>query len=300
MTFDEFKKKVVQDLKHMFPKGVQAELYNVTKNNSTEVTGIMIKSEENPIAPIIYIEAYYNLYKQGMEFEAILKHIYSVWEESHQKSNSWQMESLLNKEKMKQKIMLKLINYKDNEELLKTIPHRKFLDLAVVYYFMLDMGENGIALINHLYCNVLKMNEAELYGCACENYLKQMSVVVESLDNIIANILGCDLEAEWLAGETKKSSEMYIITNRKSSYGAVSILFLNELIKVKYCDILEQDLYILPSSVHEVLVVPIFTEAKEELKSMVYEINRTKVLKEERLSDNVYCYYHKDGVINIV
>ena len=68
------------------------------------------------------------------------------------------------------------------------------------------------------------------------------------------------------------------------------MLFFEEY--MKYFDILEQDLYIFPSSVHEVLVVPIFTDQKEELKSIVRDINRTEVSKEERLSDNVYRYYH--------
>ena len=115
MTFDEFNKKVVQNLKPMLPERVHVELHNTTKNNNTEVVGIMIKSEDNALAPIIYLEVCYKLYKEGMEFEEILKQIYRVWEENCKKNSGFQVESLLNKEKLKEQVMLKLINYKENE-----------------------------------------------------------------------------------------------------------------------------------------------------------------------------------------
>lgn len=58
---------------------------------------------------------------------------------------------------------------------------------------------------------------------------------------------------------------------------------------------------ILPSSIHEVLLVVYEEElCMEELKEMVRHVNQTEVAKEEILSDNVYIYSRKTDKISIV
>ena len=93
---------------------------------------------------------------------------------------------------------------------------------------------------------------------------------------------GRDDDGEW--GE-----EMYVLSNRIRSYGAAAILYDNRLEGIGAY--LKSNYYVLPSSVHEVIVIPEHAAVgKEELSAMVAEINRTQVEAEEVLSDRAYYY----------
>ena len=70
--------------------------------------------------------------------------------------------------------------------------------------------------------------------------------------------------------------------------GAASMLFENELHEL--AENLGSDLYILPSSVHEVLAVSAASESPEELAEMVVQVNKEEVSLDERLSNQVYHY----------
>ncbi len=83
---------------------------------------------------------------------------------------------------------------------------------------------------------------------------------------------------------------MKVLTNSKRSSGAVCILYPGVLEEVA-AERMGGDFYIIPSSVHEVILLPDDGRLLEEnLKEMIFEVNRTKVDPEEVLSDNLYYY----------
>ena len=94
-----------------------------------------------------------------------------------------------------------------------------------------------------------------------------------------------------MIAEIPPEQTMWVISNEKGINGAASMLYENELHEL--AENLESDLYILPSSVHEVLAVSTELTDPEELAQMVAEVNMQKVALEERLSNQVY-HYDKD------
>ena len=82
---------------------------------------------------------------------------------------------------------------------------------------------------------------------------------------------------------------MYVMTNTRGINGAACLLYKNAL--ARFAQKLKQDLFLLPSSVHEVILVPKSDILKkEDLSEMVREINKTEVSPKEVHSDTVYVY----------
>ena len=63
---------------------------------------------------------------------------------------------------------------------------------------------------------------------------------------------------------------------------------------------MEKDLIILPSSIHEVLLLPDDGDISyAEMSRLVTHINRSEVPKEDRLSNQVYLYSRNTGDITM-
>lgn len=82
--------------------------------------------------------------------------------------------------------------------------------------------------------------------------------------------------------------QLYVVTNSTSMNGFSTIFY------PKFLDTLASEVgrfFILPSSLHEALIVPetLGTDV-ESLYQMVCEINKTQVAPADRLTDNVYWY----------
>lgn len=196
------------------------------------------------------------------------------------------------------KITLKLINYEENKKLLERLPHRKFLDMAIVYQYVMETGqkESATVLINYFHMKIWEVQERDLYECACRNYRKLTPVMVENIKCVIAELLEESM-LDIPLDEGEDMAPLYVVTNRAKLNGAASMVFISELRDSS--DVFEQDLYILPSSIHEVLVLPVQYADIKELRWMVKEVNGT-LLPEEKLSDQVYRYCCKSGKIEIV
>ena len=86
---------------------------------------------------------------------------------------------------------------------------------------------------------------------------------------------------------------MYVLTSKDSIFGAISMFYPNGLKEL--AKELGSDLYILPSSIHDVIVLPAQEEIDADmLKDMVHRVNKDYVDVEELLSDSVY-YYKKES-----
>ncbi len=94
------------------------------------------------------------------------------------------------------------------------------------------------------------------------------------------------------------SDDFYILTNKYRTLGAAVMLYEDVLADI--ADEFDNNLYVLPSSIHEVFIVPDYVKGAEELREIVAEANATVVKKNEILSDKVYFYEKKSGKLSIV
>ena len=294
MNFEEFKEKIRADLSNLFSEGTKIQIKKIVKNNNVSYTGLLVEASENNIAPVIYLEPFYEDYEYGKPLDGIIEEICKVYR-ANRVDTKRDMKWFLDWNSVKKGIGLKLINYEGNRQLLEDVPHRQFLDLAIVYEYVIKEENEpiGTILLHNHHMQLWGVNEDALYSCACENYQTLMPVTIRSMVDVLSDVIG-----KFGIGELPDDdSEMYVISNEMMVHGAGNLLFLKEY--EEKAEILKRDLYIFPSSLHEIIVLPAEKGEASELAWIVKDVNRTQVDKEEQLSDNVYYYNHVDGTVRI-
>ena len=133
-----------------------------------------------------------------------------------------------------------------------------------------------------------------MYEFACKNYLKLHPVHLQNMQELITTLIQAN---ELSIEELQKEMNMLIVTSQEYLNGAIMMMFPEVLKPI--AEMWGQDLYILPSSIHEVLVLPKSEFEVHELKEMVLEVNLSQVTIEERLSDNVYSFSVESGNVEI-
>ncbi|MBP3384264.1 MAG: hypothetical protein J6M22_02255 [Firmicutes bacterium] len=167
---------------------------------------------------------------------------------------------------MKSKIIPTLVNTSANAEMLSTVPHRQMLDLSVVYR-IIEEDESGFsaALVTEDLLRELKLDFEELEAIGLENFSRQYGAETFELTDTLK-----------------------VMTNRLRLFGATGILY-GELLK-ETSDSFGRDFYIVPVSVHEMMLVPEGAMSTEALKEILKEGNRNIASAEEFLSENIYRY----------
>ncbi len=296
MEYGEFIKKVKNGLSAYFGKDTKVTLKKVNKNNGVILDGIIILGQHEMIAPTIYLESFYMDYLKGKSLGDIIMEIIAIYEQNRVKENI-DLDFFMKYEAVKGRIFQKVINYQKNEKRLQKVPHIRFLDLAIVCYFayMNDFLGNGSIQIEKEHLQEWGISEEELFENARKNTIEKLGVELRGMDEILLEMLSDSIEKD-AEEETQKLLEhmdngvpMYVMTLRGRFFGATCICYQEFMEKfAKKC---KKDFYILPSSIHELILVPDSGKEKaSSLKSMVQEVNATHVSEEEQLSDNVYFY----------
>lgn len=308
MSFEEFKREVVERILEYLPdsfKGADVSLNVVTKANDVRLTGLTILRSGCNMAPTIYLEKFFEMYEGGDNIGVILRRIADV-RVANDASDIVSVSEILDFEFCKERILPRLYGAELNKAVMEERPYTLIGDFAVFYIVCIDETEDGIMSIpiNNQMIKSWGVNIDEIHDIAVNNLskandgtFKKMSEVMKELmlPQMIAEMGGDEEMAEKLFDDMfgAESNPMYILSNTKNVNGATILLdktYMNNIV-----DKLGTDFYILPSSIHEVLIVPANVMSPDELASMVYEINRAQVQEEERLSDHVYMYSKETG-----
>ncbi|MED9903726.1 MAG: DUF5688 family protein [Lachnospiraceae bacterium] len=307
MEFNEFIEKTKNSICRFLGDLGSAETKEVIKNNGVILHGIIITGAGEAISPTIYLDAFYEEYRRGKPFGSIVHEIIKIYEEN-KVSHEINLDFFMDYNAVRGRIFQKVIHYDKNRKLLHNLPHKRFLDLAVVCYYayMNDfLGRGSIQIeIGHL--DKWGISEEELFADARENTLKKLGAEVRSMDEILLEMMEEQLETadtrqlkNMLDNRTEQEIPMYIMTLRGRYFGAACICF-EEMLK-SFSDRCGKSFYILPSSVHELILIPESgREEPETLKNMVREINADHVLLEEQLSDNIYYFDISKNEVSLI
>lgn len=292
MEYNEFKESVMKELKVKLEGEADVSLKEVTKNNGVVLDGLVIARSDSKIAPTFYINDLYDVYQNGREFDEVLDFLMDSYEE-HAFEFSFNPADFEDFSNMKDKLMLKVVNSKLNEKLLGNIPHRDFLDLSICYYVLIKDAkfESGSILINNDHADMWGVDEETLFEIAKENTRKNLGKDFLSMYEMMCELMAKRGEDEEFIKEALKpiDDKMFVLTNNTRQFGATCILY-NDVLK-EIADEKESNLIILPSSVHELIVLFSDTESSiGELNEMVLQVNENHVLPQEILSDHVYVY----------
>lgn len=286
MNMNEFAKKMVRAVQAELGEAYNVEIKEVRKNNGVLLKGLLITTGSHNVVPTIYLEHFWRAYEEGTTFAETVRRILHIYGKDTP-ARAIDMNFFREFEKVKDRICYRLVGFTGNRELLQDIPHVEFLDLAICFFYAYKgeaLGEGSI-LIHNSHMELWNTSTAELMRLAAQNtpllFPWQCSTMEEVLEEV------ADMESEELgqAGE----AVMRVLTNRQRLNGAICLLYQGVLERL--AEEHATDFYILPSSVHEVILLADKGDiAPGKLKAMIVQVNRTQVAPEEVLSDSLYRY----------
>lgn len=293
MEYQEFICAIEKKMNGMLEGGVKASLYTAVKNNGKVKKGMLIEAPGVNISPTIYLEEFYQRFTGGESMDEIVGDILSFYE-AIRCGQSWNASRIERYESIRDKIVFKLIHTEKNREILDDIPHMEMLDLSIVFYVLLDISQQGTATmtVGNQHMQSWNVTKEQLFSLACENAKRllpaQLFTMQQAVDEILHSAHGG--KKNLLEGAQGTDEDfMYVLSNPIRSLGAACIAYPEVLDMAG--KILEDDYYVLPSSVHEVVLVPKSRGMEpQEMDAMVVEINETQVEEEEILSNHAYIY----------
>ena len=277
MNYEKFKEEFAQRFRDYLPKPYNTwtlKLCTVPKVNGFVEAINLLPENEAAAVPNLYVSDLYEAYQFYGDMDEMLKKAAEAFVIGMKYTR--QAAQQLDLEDPRGHIVYMLINTEMNGELLKDVPHRSFLDLTIIYRLIVDCPGEGFnsAILDHRMAEQYQLDEEELFRIAAENTPRLMPPIVESI-----------------------SESFYLLTNRQRTLGASALL---------YQDILEcaaekmgADLFLLPSSIHEVFLIPDAGQNRAMMRRTVVEANQSVVKKSEVLSDNVYHYCRATGALTV-
>ncbi|MBR1854030.1 MAG: hypothetical protein IJ794_12960 [Lachnospiraceae bacterium] len=284
-----FAEAVSRNISKRMGEPYEVKLQEVRKNNGVLLQGLIILSKEKNLSPTIYLNSFWEMYISGTSLERILGMIIEVYEQNIP-SKSVDMSFFREFEKVRPKICYKLVNTRRNRALLEQVPHVELLDLSLCFYYAYAdqaLGE-GIILIRNDHMGMWNCTTEMLMREAVDNTPRLYPKKLFQMGEIMREYTGEQFEVP-----------MKVLTNSVKCNGATSIVYPGVLKEI--AEQIGENLYILPSSIHEVILLPAGEcNDEDKLKEMIHEVNRACVEPEEVLSDSLYFYdYQKNRLDNL-
>lgn len=295
MKYEEFKTNLIEELKDFYGADATVELTTATKNNGIHLDGIIIRIGETNVAPIIYLQQYYEEYmeNENISIDEIVGRIVELRERHELQDADGVIGKITDWIYVKEHVYPMLISTEDNKEMLSSLVTKPFLDLSVIFYIRLEdtlqMGGEATVKVTKEMLSLMKVTEIELFDAAMNN-MKSDGYNVQDIFSVIMGI------TDETIPDDENCEKMFVMTNADKRYGAAGLLNITSIVE----KIGDKSCFLLPSSLHEILVVPENDEIDVQiLKTMVVEVNTTSVAEEEKLSDSVYYYSSTSGTITI-
>lgn len=278
MKYEEFKEKLVKGIEEKVAAKYLEGSYKVNckrvpKNGKMKDGLSILRPLENvSFAATLYVEDLYQEFCNGlpMHLQDMIDHVTDtlcnakIPDEVKEVVNFWNDE-----EEVKSRIYFEFVNYERNKEMLETIPHRLYMDIAVLYRIYIYSNENGDICSTKVQNDMLDhyhLTEEELYQLALQNTPRLFPAMI--MDNFMPTFK--------------------ILTHEMTTEGSVVILY-PKLLK-NLAEQFNSDLYLLPASVDEFLAMSTKHAELEDLQPIVQAVNETCVSENEYLSDSVYYY----------
>ena len=310
MKYLDFCESVRLKLNDLVDSGTTVRIQKVLKNNNIVRYAAIITEEDSTISPSIYLENYYSDYINGQSLSYICSDILSM-HKKYRGGINFNIDDYFDYNFVKDKIYLKAINRERNEEFLKGVPYKDFSDLAIVAYIAYEDEGSGYATITLNYKNLemWDVTTEQIFDIAFKNMCEKTPPILEKITSVMRELLNerfkyiQDSEAKEEINrvidlmEENNDTSMYMLSNNKKINGA-SYIIHEEYIR-EFAQSINSDLYIIPSSIHELLLIPMDSGVMiEELECMVRDVNNSELSPGEVLSDRVYEFYRDKGFVD--
>ncbi|MBR0148675.1 MAG: hypothetical protein IJM23_05695 [Lachnospiraceae bacterium] len=266
----------------------------VDKLNGVKLHGITVSRGDSSISPVIYAENYIDMFEDGKQMDYIIDSVMEIFKRHFETKPDIDSSMFSDWNCVKDKIGARLINYEANKDMLKETPYIRFLDLAVIFDIKgshTSLGSCSVRITNHL-MDFWGISLTDLETAFNEN-LSKMEVDIKPLSELIG---------KFLTGDSGCGNDLICplcVMSTNEAYGAIAML-RKDVIKA-FTERIGRDVYIIPSSVHELLLYPANENAMvPEINSMINEVNRNVLNPMDVLSDHAYFYSRELDDISIV
>ena len=276
---DEVKKNIGMYLNTSGMENAKVEIETVQKVNK-KLEGLKLVTENSKVCPIYYMDNLYKDYLSNGNFDLTMVELIEKLKFSEMERPDFDLDF----NKIKDKVILELVNSENNKGLLE------IADLSVIYCWIIDANNYGItsAIVTNQVAEEINLSENDLFKSASENLKKTSPATIKSLEEVVMGIMNDQPEKNDQGIEIDDPDSIYVISNTRKQYGAAAILDTELMSNI--AEQMDSNIYILPSSIHECLLVSDRFGEPEQLQQMVREVNSTEVDIKDKLSDNLYVF----------
>lgn len=303
MNFEEFINTIKDTIKDYLPENYRDAEVNILESRklNTNYTGLTVTREGDPLAPTINLNNLFDSYSKHPEHSIaeVMQEVASVIQHTPE---TFDIGRIMDYDRVKNNLFIRLSAAEKNADVLEHAPHIAKEDLAITFHIMLDQSDKGTAttMINDNMMEAYGIDLNQLYQDALLNSPVICPAQIENMGEALSRMMVEDMKSagappeliqdmEKDLEESNKNNPMTIITNDRLVDGASAIFYPGVMDLVG--ERMKGDYFILPSSVHETLVVPDDGRVSlQELTDMVKEVNMTQVNPEDQLTDQVYHY----------
>lgn len=295
---EDLKNEVLKNLKP--EDGIsELEIQDVTKNNGINLTGLVFKGESN-VAPIIYVNQFFDRFEQGSTISELANMMIQTYRDSLQNSPT-NTEDFLDYDKMKDKLIVSAMNTENNKELLKDIPHVEIEDVSIIVRVEVSSDENGVGTIkvNNDLLEKYDVSKDELFEQAWANMKSMHPPICKDMIDVIKG-MHPEMPEVFADMMEERRGELFVVQTENGFNGGAYGFDKETLTGI--CEQIDSpNIYIMPSSVNEIIVAPeSMVDDPERLSGIVGQVNDESVPDEEVLSDNAYFFNSETQELSVV
>ncbi|MCD8130925.1 MAG: DUF5688 family protein [Lachnospiraceae bacterium] len=302
MNYREFRQEILHQMRERADDDMKISLVDKQKLNGQLWWGLLMEREGCACAPVIYLENVYEEFHRGESLERIAEKLWLIYEEEAKevtgvlKGNVSDMESF---ETASGKLFVRIFHRENNRELLEQAPFVPVLDLAMTVYYLVekaDTGVRGTIMIQKEHVRNWGVAWEEVFERAAANSLEKEGIFWNTVEEVLERHQLLPFP-EPLPG-TGSGCGLCVLSGRTGVWGAV-MAFLPGTCRKLY-ELLGEEFYLLPSSIHEVLFIPVSrVTSRELLKRTVCDVNSYEMQQDEILSDSLYFYRSDEDRLEI-
>ena len=302
MDFETFKEELANSVKERLDSRGSEE-YSVTLNKVDKANetydAVTVKPESSNIGVNISATKAFEEYENGKDFDSIAAQVADAASRAIEGRPDFDLDAISDYDQMKQKLSMEVVSAERNAEFLENVPHKNMEDMAIVYRIVLDAtdeGRSSILVTNKMLENY-GITAEQLHADAMAIAPEVRPAVIQGMSEVMAEMMGAE-QAEMLGLGPIPDEPIYVATVPDKVQGASVLAYQNFMDDA--AEKLGGDFYILPSSIHEILLVKDNGQFdRAALEQMVREVNATQVAPEDKLTDSVYHYDSKEKIFEL-
>lgn len=299
----DFKEKFVEDVRRelFYQKGrrdVEIAIEQVDKlNESYEAMAVHLEGSKMGVN--LHFEDYIQAYEDGVAYQDVVERAVTDIEKHIDNIPEFDITFISDYKLAKERLSIEVVSAERNANVLETVPHKLIEDMAIIYKINVELGieDGGTVLVNDSLLKMYGISQDQLHEDAVKNASIIKPFLIRGMSKILQDMMS-EEEAAFFGVEDAQDEAMYVATVPGCVKGA-GVLAYDKFMDYAV-EKLGGDFFVLPSSVHEILLVKDDGKTSyEELKEMVEQVNEAEVKPEEKLTDSVYHYDSKNRIFEL-